>query len=43
MAGFAAADVRITWPNGEVQTVAELAANATYEVRQGRPGAQPAD
>jgi hypothetical protein len=43
IAGFAAADVRITWPNGEVQTVAELAANATYEVRQGRPGAQPAD
>jgi hypothetical protein len=41
--GFAAADARITWPNGDVQTVAGLAANAAYEVRQGRPGAQPAD
>jgi hypothetical protein len=41
--GFAAADARITWPNGDVQTVAGLAANAAYEVRQGRPGAQLAD
>ncbi|MBW2388787.1 MAG: CRTAC1 family protein [Deltaproteobacteria bacterium] len=38
--GFDSADVAITWPNGDVQSVAGLAANATYEVRQGRPGAQ---
>ncbi|MBW2421533.1 MAG: CRTAC1 family protein [Deltaproteobacteria bacterium] len=43
VAGFATADARITWPNGDVQTVAGLAANAAYEVHQGRPGAQPAD
>ena len=43
VAGFAGADAQITWPNGDVQTVAGLLANAAYEVRQGRPGAQPAD
>ncbi|MBW2316713.1 MAG: CRTAC1 family protein [Deltaproteobacteria bacterium] len=42
VAGFATADALITWPNGDVQSVAGLAANAAYEVRQGRPGAQPA-
>ena len=41
--GFASADARITWPNGDVQTVVGIAANAAYEVHQGRPGAQPAD
>jgi len=39
----AGADARITWPNGEVQTVTGLAAGRSYVVRQGRPGAQPID
>jgi len=43
VADFATADARITWPNGDVQTAAGLDANATYEVHQGRPGAQPVD
>jgi hypothetical protein len=40
---FASADARITWPNGDVQIVAGLAANAAYEVRQGRRGGPPVD
>lgn len=40
---FVSAEARITWPNGDVQTVAGLAANTAYEVRQGRPGAQSVD
>jgi hypothetical protein len=43
VAGFATADARITWPNGDVQTLTGLVANAAYVVHQGRPGAQPAD
>jgi hypothetical protein len=38
--GFATADARITWPNGDVQSVTGLAANQAYEVRQGRPDAR---
>jgi hypothetical protein len=43
LGGFATADARITWPNGDVQTVTGLAANAAYEVHQGQPGARPVD
>ena len=43
LAGFAVADVRIIWPNGDVQSVDGLAVNAAYEVHQGQPGARPAD
>ena len=43
VAAFATASARITWPNGDVQTAAGLDANATYEVRQGQPGAQRVD
>ena len=39
LGGFAQAQVRITWPNGEVETVAGLAANAAHELRQGHAGA----
>jgi hypothetical protein len=41
--GFDKADARIIWPNGDVQTLGGLAANAAYEVRQGRPDARPSD
>jgi hypothetical protein len=38
--GFATADARITWPNGDVQHLVGLAANRSYEVQQGRPNAR---
>ena len=37
-----AVDVQITWPNGERQALPELAANASYTVRQGVGVVDPA-
>jgi hypothetical protein len=34
---FRAAEVRITWPNGDVQTLSDLATNRAYDIRQRLP------
>jgi hypothetical protein len=35
LGGAASADVRISWPRGEVQNLPGLGANRSYTVRQG--------